>query len=110
MDRAQIPGPRPEVTRDEGLRRASRLTKWVGVGAVALVGALAGFVAQANPGRSSSTAGNAGTPSASGPGSWGSSAAPSGTGSQTGAGASSATIAPPAAAPAPAPAPASPPV
>jgi hypothetical protein len=41
-----------EVVRDAGLRRASTLTKWIGVGAVALMGAFAGFVAQAKPGRS----------------------------------------------------------
>lgn len=109
MDRTQIPAPRPEVARDAGLRRASTLTKWVGVGAVALVGALAGFVAQAKPGQSSSTggAGHGGTRSSSGSGSSaGASVTPNNSGAATSSAGSAAKIAPPPAAPAPAPAPA----
>jgi hypothetical protein len=58
--RAMEPSPgrgsiSPAAARDSGLRRASALTRWIGVGAVALVGALAGFLAQAKPGRSTAT-------------------------------------------------------
>ena len=38
--------------RDAGLRRASGLTRWLGVSALGLVGLVAGYVSQANPGHS----------------------------------------------------------
>jgi uncharacterized membrane protein len=41
--------------RDEGLRRITQLTSLLGFVAVALIGALAGYVAQAKPGRSTTT-------------------------------------------------------
>ncbi len=40
--------------RDDGLRRVSRMTRWLTAGAVALVGALSAVVAQAIPGTSGS--------------------------------------------------------
>src|SRR5947208_16751264 len=86
------PGPiSPLATREIGLRRVSALTRWVVVGAVALVGALAGFVAQAKPGRTTADRARSGTP-----------AAPH---SAAGSAGGSASPAAPPAAPAPAPAP-----
>jgi len=41
--------------RDAGLRRLTRARRWLVVGSVAVAGALAGFVAEAKPGRSSTT-------------------------------------------------------
>jgi hypothetical protein len=100
--RPERPSIRPETVRDRGLRRASALTKWISVGAVALIGTLAGFVAQAKPGRSTGTtnhsAGAGQTPAQS------TSAAPVTTGSTAGTAASQ-TLTPPAAPPAPAPTP-----
>jgi hypothetical protein len=45
----------PAATRDAGLRRASAITRLLVVGAVALTGAIAGVVAHAKPGRSSTS-------------------------------------------------------
>src|SRR4051794_34870055 len=98
-----------EATRDAGLRRASTLTKWVAVGAITSIGALAGFVAQAKPGHST-------TPSASGgggstaPSPSSSSPAAANRGGEASAGGSlsvdpTPTLAPPATAPAPTPSP-----
>src|SRR5581483_1041743 len=42
--------------RDAGLRRLGRLRRWLVLGSLALAGAIAGFVAQAKPGKSSATA------------------------------------------------------
>ena len=42
--------------RDNGLRRVSRLTRLLGLTALALIGALTGYVAQAKPGRSTTPA------------------------------------------------------
>lgn len=42
----------PLAARDQGLRRISQLTCLLGFAAIALIGALAGYVAQAKPGRS----------------------------------------------------------
>src|SRR5436309_959791 len=83
----------PVSARDSGLRRASALTRLIGVGAGALVGGLAGYVAHAKPGRSAATQHQAGAATS---------------GSQPGpsvpsAGSSAPSLAPPAAAPAPAP-------
>ena len=54
--------------RDAGLRRVSRMTRWIAAGAVALIGGLSALVAQAIPGAGGSTAptpagGTATTPS-----------------------------------------------
>ena len=68
MDSRQISPPRGGTARDAALRRASNLTKWVCVGAVALVGALAGFVAQAKPGHSTNSSGSGGSGAGSGSG------------------------------------------
>jgi len=40
------------IDRDDGLRRVSRLTRWLAGGAVALLGALSAVVASALPGTS----------------------------------------------------------
>jgi hypothetical protein len=50
--------------RDSGLRRVSRITRWLVAGSVAAVGVLSAVVAQALPGNS----GSAATPSAGAPG------------------------------------------
>jgi hypothetical protein len=42
--------------RDDGLRRVSRLTRWLAGGALALIGGLSALVAQALPGASGTTA------------------------------------------------------
>jgi hypothetical protein len=56
------------VDRDDGLRRVSRLTRWLTAGAAALVGILSALVAQAIPG----TSGSASTPPPTSSGSGGS--------------------------------------
>jgi hypothetical protein len=90
---------RPESVRDEGLRRASTLTKWIGVGAVTLVGALAGFVAQAKPGRASTGQSGGGKTQAASP-----SASPSNSVQPLASGGASSPVpAPPPLPPAPAP-------
>jgi hypothetical protein len=102
--RAQRDSTPPERARDAGLRRASTLTKWIGVGAVALVGALAGFVAQAKPGRSTSSA----QPSGANAGSLDNSSQPGGSNSGAASGANGSappSLAAPSAPPAPAPSP-----
>jgi len=40
------------IDRDDGLRRVSRLTRWLAGGAIALLGALSAIVASALPGTS----------------------------------------------------------
>lgn len=93
------------TARDAALRRASNVTKWVCVGAIALVGALAGFVAHAKPGKSTNANGSNG----SGTGSGSQSPAPAQTSSNAGGSSStpsSSSLSPPAAAPTPAPTPA----
>src|SRR2546423_8091709 len=87
----------PAAVRDSGLRVASALTRWIGVGAVALVGALAGFLAQAKPGRSTATSQHlvGAAPSAPQPD-------PSTSGGSNG-GAAAPSLAPPPTPPAPAP-------
>jgi hypothetical protein len=106
MDRRLPPPQHGRAARDAGLRRASTLTKWIGVGAVTLVGALAGFVAQAKPGHSTST----GQTGASTGSKAGSSTRPNSSSNSSGGGASAAapstSLAPPPTAPAPAPVPA----
>ena len=107
MDSREISGPRPGMARDVALRRASNLTKWACVGAVALVGALAGYVAQAKPGRSTSAAGSKGSSARGGSGTTASRQARANAGGGGAFGhASSPSLSPPASAPTPAPAPA----
>jgi hypothetical protein len=53
------------LARDAGLARLSRLRRWLAIGTLAMVGALAGLVAQARPGKSSGAAPHA--PDAAGP-------------------------------------------
>src|SRR5438552_1938841 len=101
MESRQISQPRAGTARDAALRRASNLTKWACVGAVALVGALAGYVAQAKPGRSTNTSGSGGS---GGPRPTKASVNNNGGGSASTP--SSPSLSPPAAAPTPAPAPA----
>src|SRR5262245_23533833 len=55
------PDPRAAVRRDTGLRRVSRLTRWVLAGALALTGVLSAIAAHAFPG--SGTAAGRATPS-----------------------------------------------
>jgi len=61
MNSREISRPRGGTARDAALRRASNLTKWACVGAVALVGALAGYVAQAKPGHSTNNVSSGGS-------------------------------------------------
>jgi hypothetical protein len=106
MDSRQISPPRGGTARDAALRRASNLTKWVCVGAVALVGALAGFVAQAKPGHSTNSSGSGGSGAGSGSGaSRPTQANVNNGGGDTPSTPSSPSLSPPAATPAPAPAP-----
>jgi hypothetical protein len=54
VDRGPDQDPRPVVrARDDGLRRLARMRRWLVVASVGLAGALAAFVAQAKPGKSS---------------------------------------------------------
>jgi hypothetical protein len=94
------------TARDAALRRASNVTKWVCVGAIALVGALAGFVAHAKPGKSTNSNGLNGSGAGSGSQSPAPAQASSNAGGSSSSAPSSSSISPPAAAPTPAPAPA----
>jgi hypothetical protein len=106
MDRRQISPRHGGAARDAGLRRASTLTKWIGVGAVTLVGALAGFVAQAKPGHSTSTGQTGGSSGSKASSSTRSANSNGNGGGGASAAAPSTSLAPPPTAPAPAPVPA----
>ena len=50
-----------DVSRDQGLKRISRLTRWIGVAGIATAGLFAAIAAKAQPGRTTVT-----TPAVSG--------------------------------------------
>ena len=53
------PDPRAMARRDAGLRRVSRLTRWLLAGSLALTGMFAALAARAFPGQGSQQAGGA---------------------------------------------------
>jgi hypothetical protein len=55
LETMSAPSPR---SREQGLRRLSRLTAWVAAGAIAATGLIAAAAADALPGRSSSSSGS----------------------------------------------------
>jgi hypothetical protein len=55
------PDPRAVARRDAGLRRVSRLTRWLVAGSLALTGLFAGLAARAFPGHAGQQAGAATT-------------------------------------------------
>lgn len=62
MDRSpRRADPRVEA-RDAGIRRIYRLTRWLGVGGVGLLGLVAAYVAQAKPGHSTGSGATATAP------------------------------------------------
>ena len=105
MDRSHRPqSASPTYARDAGLALLSRLRRWLVVGSLALVGAFAGLVAQARPGKSSGAA----TRPAGGPNAGRHASQPPPVTSEEAAPAPA--IAPPAQAPLPAPAAPAPPI
>src|SRR5205809_146886 len=102
MDSRERPPVGPADARDAALRRASTLTKWAGVAAVALTGAVAGFVAQAKPGHST-TSGQAKTGGSSGRSQPASSSSTQPSSSSNASARGEPTLSPPSTPPAPAP-------
>jgi hypothetical protein len=103
MDPAQPRRAHPQIARDLAVRRATSLTKWAVVGALALTGALAGFVSQSKPGHTvASNQPAAGSSKTSGAAS---AARSAGSPDNATGGGGGATLSPPPAAPAPTPSP-----
>ena len=93
-----------QLTRDQGLARVSRTTRWVAAGALVVAGMFTALVARATPGRATTTTPAAGSTPSTTP-------APASTGDPGTAGSASpdqttTTLSPPVQAPAPSQAPA----